>query len=997
MTPERWATIERLYHESQARHGEERRAFLDEACGSDDALRREVESLLAHDGQADFLSTPFVPTGGGALVIGQRLGPYAIRSWLGEGGMGEVYRASDSKLGRDVAIKTLPRIFASDPERLARFGREARMLATLNHPHIGAIYGLEDVDGIPALVLELVEGPTLAERLAQGPLPVPEVLSVACQLADALEAAHAKGVIHRDLKPANIKIAPDGAVKVLDFGLAKLEERTRRVDDDTTMRLARTEAGIVLGTVAYMSPEQARAEEVDARTDLFSLGAVLYEMATGRRPFLKPLDWAPPATDLLPPALRLMVLKLLEVDRERRYQHASELRADLQRLIRDTDAAPVATRSHPDVIAAIGTRWKLVAPGAAAVLAFLVGAYIYVHRTLKLTDKDTIVLADFKNTTGEAVFDETLRQGLAVQLGQSPFLSLISDQHIHRTLALMKQPADAKLSSEIAMELCKRSNSAAVLEGSIASLGTQYVVALRAKNCQTGDILDDEQVTAAKKEDVLNALSQIAGNFRTRVGESLATVKAHQVPLVEATTASLDALEAYSAAQAINVSKGGAAAITLFKRAAELDPNFALAEAHLGAAYSGMGESILANKSLRKAYDLRDHTSEPEKFFITFNYHRNVTGNLEKAHEAAELWTQTFPRDVRAHGFMSASVTQGLGLYEQSIEQGQLAVAIDPDFIFGYTNPAWSYLFLNRPEDAQHVIDTASERKLEPDEFFVLRYYDAFLRGDQAGMDRQATLAKGRHGTDDWITHAQALVSAHSGHLRQARELTRRAVDLAERARDHEKAATYESAAAAYEALFGNTAEAKRRAAAALALSKGRDVEYAAAIALALAGDFPRSEMLANDLDRRFPEDTWVRFHYLPTLRALAALHAGKPATAGEQLQTASRYELAMNGFSLFAFCGAMFPAYVRGEALLAGRNGAAAVAEFQKLVDHPGIVLADPSGALAVLQIGRAWALAGDHNKANAAYRDFLTRWKDADADIPILQQAKAEYAKLQ
>jgi hypothetical protein len=583
----------------------------------------------------------------------------------------------------------------------------------------------------------------------------------------------------------------------------------------------------------------------------------------------------------LPARLDEVILKAVEKDRGLRYQRASELLADLRRLKRDADAARVPASAGRGVPPDTGRRWKMAVPAVAVLAAFAAAGYLYVRRTPKLTDKDRIVLADFLNTTGDPVFDGTLRQGLAVQLEQSPFLSLISDRQIHRTLALMEQPANAKLTPEIAREICERSNSAAVLDGSIASLGTQYVLALTARNCRTGDILDDQQASAVRKEEVLNALSHIAGNFRTRVGESLASIKEHQVPLVEATTASLDALEAYSAAQAVNFSKGPAAAVTLFKRAAALDPNFALAQAHLGAAYSGTGESLLAMESLRKAYELRDHTSEPEKFFITVNYHRDVTGNLEKAMEAAELWTHVFPRDVRGHGFLSAFVTQGLGLYEKSIEQGRQAVAIEPDFIFGYTNPAWSYLYLNRPDDGAQVIDSAAKRRLEPDEFLVLRYYDALLRGDTASMERQVTLARDRRGTEDWITHAQALVAVSSGHVLEARELTRHAVDLAERAGNHETAATYQSAAAAYEALLGNTAAAKQRAAAALGISNGRDVEYASAFALARTGESSRAEKLADDLDRRFPEDTSVRFHYLPTLRACRA--AGRQAGDGGQ------------------------------------------------------------------------------------------------------------------
>ena len=611
-------------------------------------------------------------------------------------------------------------------------------------------------------------------------------------------------------------------------------------------------------------------------------------------------------------------------------------------------------------------------------------------------DKDTIVLADFTNMTGDDVFDDTLRQGLAVQLQQSPFLSLISDERMHRTLLLMKQPADAKLTLKVASEICERSNSAAVLQGSIAPLGSAYVVGLLAKRCRTGATLDEEQAQASSKEDVLNALSQIARTFRTRVGESLATVKEHETPLVEATTASLDALKAYSTGQAINVVKGGATAAPFFKRAVDLDPKFALAHAHLGLVYSGLGESMLSSESTRKAYELRDRASDPEKFFIEMTYHRDVTGNLENALHTGDLWAQTYPRDVRAHALLSGFSTQGLGLYEKSAEEGRAAIAIDPDFVFGYENRAWAYFFMNQPREAENVIRAATDRKLNPPEFLNLRFYTSFLRKDAAGMDQEIALAKSRSDANEWLSHQAALVAAYSGHLLKARELSQRAIDRARATGNRETAATYEGAVAVYEGFFGNTVDARRHATAALSLSKGRDVEYASAIAFALSGDFAQVQALANDLDRRFQEDTSVRYHYLPTLRALAALQRNEPEQALDALHGADRYELAMNGLSFFGFFSTLYPAYVRGLTFLSLHKNTEAVAEFQKLLDHPGVVCADPGAVIARIQIARARERSGDRAKAVAAYEDFLALWKDADPNIPIANQVKAEYARL-
>lgn len=613
-----------------------------------------------------------------------------------------------------------------------------------------------------------------------------------------------------------------------------------------------------------------------------------------------------------------------------------------------------------------------------------------------LTEKDTIVLADFANKTGDPVFDETLRQGMVVQLEQSPFLSLISEERIQHVLRLMGQPADARLTPEVAQELCERTGSAAVLEGSIASLGSQYVVGLRATNCSTGDLLDEEQAQAAKKEDVLNGLSQIASRFRTRVGESLTTVAKHNTPLAEATTSSLEALKSYSAALKVLFSTGSAAALPLFQRAIEIDPKFAAAHAYLGRMYDDLGETALSAESTAKAYQLRDRASDAERFFITVSYDMQVRGDMEKAEQTCELWIQTYPREMMPHSFLSGIILPVLGQYKRAMEEGKKTIELDQDFAIGYTVLAYSLVYVDRFADAEDDLQRATERKLDLPDYLIQRYDIAFLKGDAKGMQREVEMARGKARVQDWICNHQAFALAYSGHLREAREMSRVAVDLAQQEGQHERASLYEAAAALRESFFGNAVAARQDAKAALELSKARDTEYGAAVALALAGDLPKAQKLADDLEKRFPENTSVRFSYLPTLRALLSLNRREASQAAELLQINPPHELRAPHSSLFGIFGALYPIYVRGLAYLAEHQGANAAEEFQKILSHRGVVVSDPIGALARLQLGRAFAMAGDRAKAKAAYQDFLTLWKDADSGIPILKQAKAEFANL-
>jgi eukaryotic-like serine/threonine-protein kinase len=638
-------------------------------------------------------------------------------------------------------------------------------------------------------------------------------------------------------------------------------------------------------------------------------------------------------------------------------------------------------------------RWMLTSVLLLIVVAGIAIAFRIFRHPKVLTEKDTVVLADFVNTAGDPVFDGTLRQGLSVQLEQSPFLSLISDQRIQHTLRLMGQSGDARLTPELAREICERTGSAAVLDGSIASLGNQYVLGLHATNCRTGDILDEEQAQAARKEDVLNVLSQMARKFRTSLGESLSTVEKHNTPLAEATTSSLEALKAYSAAWRIHASSGAAAALPSFKRATEIDPDFAMAHASLGRMYADLDESDLAAESTARAWQLRGRASDREMFFITLGYETLVTGNLQAAQQSATSWAQTYPRDARPHNVLSGMANKAFGNYENAKSEARKAIELDPDFGMGYCSLGIINMYLNHLDEAEKTLRSAAGRGLEIDEFVMLEYDIAFLRDDRAAMERAASRVRG----ENWMSSREAFAAAYSGHLQQARNMSRRAVNQAQQAGQQERAGLWEAGAAVREALFGNASEARTRAMAALQIANDREVEYGAAFALASSGNFSQAQNLADDMERRFPEDTSVRFNYLPVLRARLALSESNSAKALEVLQVTAPTELGALRSSVNGLFGALYPVYVRGEAYLAAGHGREAAAEFKNILNHRGIVVSDPVGVLARLQLGRAYALSGDKTKAKSAYQDFLANWKDADPDIPVLKQAKAEYAKLQ
>jgi serine/threonine protein kinase/tetratricopeptide (TPR) repeat protein len=943
------------------------------------------------------------------MRAGTRLGPYEIVAAIGEGGMGQVYKAHDERLARDVAIKLLAAHSIDSIPARERFKREAQAVAGLQHPNICTVYDVgETADGRIFIVMELLQGETLQQRVAHGPLDQQAILEIGAALADALQAAHTAGIVHRDIKPANILLTAHGP-KILDFGLVKADPRVPTGDAATAeleTRALLTDAGSTVGTLAYMSPEQLRGEDVDARTDLFSLGLVLYEMATGRPAFVgtsavvgaailhqQPTPLRPIRPDL-PEGFEQVVFKALEKDRQLRYQSAADVRADLQRQKRSSD-------QHAAAISSIATpqqprrskRALLAATAALSVGAIAAGYWAFTRSsTPKLTETDTIVLGDFTNTTGDAVFDQALRQGLIVQLQQSPHLHILPDQRVRRVLTMMGQSPVAPLSTAVALEVCQRSSSAAVVEGSIASLGNQYVLGLRAADCRSGELLDTQQMQVPGKEDVLGALSTMARAFRERAGESLAMIRTHDKPLEEATTASIEALKAYSATRAPGFG-GCDARIPLLERGVALDPEFALAHAGLGVCYSATGRRELAIQSATRAYELRHRTTDPERFFIEYVYDRDVSGDLEKAFQTVTLWTQTYQRDVNAWGLRGGYSAHGTGRYEDVIQSAQRALTVDPDFVFAQQELISANMFLDRFDAAKQAlqravagIDSAA---------LAFGYYIALLEHDADGIER--LIARFKDSFDpQLLRHAQSLALARAGQIERARALEREAIAATEALGRRETAAIYESAAAAWEALLGNQSTARQRAARALNMSGARDVSYAAGFALALAGETARSESLANDLERRFPRDTIVRFTYLPTLRALAAVARNEPARAIELLQANVPYERAVPPTAFNSFFGSLYPVYVRAQAYAASGQHQQAIAEFQKIIDHRGLMMGDPAGARALLEKARSLARAGDQVGARAAYEDFLTLWKDADPDVPLLAQAQADYAKL-
>ena len=975
-----------------------------------------------------------------AIPAGTKLGHYEIRSKIGAGGMGEVYLAVDTELDRTVAIKILPAALASDSQRLQRFVQEAKAASALNHPHILTIYEIGTTESSRFIATEFIDGDTLRPHIGAG-MKLAEVLEIAIQACSALAAAHAAGIIHRDIKPENIMVRRDGYIKVLDFGLAKLTEPKGSTTDTEapTKAMVNTGAGTVMGTANYMSPEQAKGTHVDERSDLWSLGAVLYEMVTAHVPFAgetptetislilqkEPAPLVRYAHEV-PDELERIATKALTKDREERYQTAKDMLIDLRHLKRKLEvdaeidrtvppelraavstggvragsstasgalaATSMATMPHASSAEYIVSEIRRHKKGATLIAALLIvalvvaGVFYFSRKKSALTEKDTVLLADFVNTTGEPVFDGTLKQALAVQLGQSPFLNIFPDERVNETLRFMGKAANERITKDIAKEICARQGLKAMIVGSIAGLGSHYVVTIEAINAQGGDAIAREQAEAENKEQVLKALGKAASQLREKLGESLGSIKKYDAPIEQATTSSLEALKAFSQGNEQRTAGNQTEAISFYKRAVELDPNFAMAYARLAVAYSNQFQTEVAAQYSQKAYDLRDRVSERERLYISEKYTSYVTGDREEAINILKAWAQSYPNDYIPHNNLAANYSL-FGQFEDALKEAREAVRLSPNNTTAQGNYVEGFIKLNRFDEARQTLEQTLGQNPERGIYHFYNYELAFIRGDRDTMKKDLDWWAKRPAESDPLEY-QAGSTAFYGQWQKSQDFTRRFIEMMLSEDRKENAGQIETYNSFYEAVLGRCQQANERVARGVALSRNRIGLGSAALTLAYCNELGQAQPLLDDLQKRFPKDTPTIAVLIPMIRAAMEMNRGNTTQAIEILRPAGRFELGnVAGFWL---------TYVRGEILLRQKAGNDAAAAFQKILDHRGIEPRSPLYPLAHLGLARASVLSGDPAKARQEYQDFLAVWKDADADLPVLQQAKEEYAKL-